>query len=76
MHCLRSKILMTTRLRLVPYATQIDKVAAQWDDLRTGYFTEAVRESAIRKAYLRPVMVVADAGAGTGYMSAGLAPRV
>src|SRR5688572_22826378 len=53
-----------------------EKVAGQWDNLRTGYFTEAVREAAIRKAYLHPEMTVADIGAGTGFMSAGLAPLV
>ena len=44
--------------------------------LRSGYFTEAVREAAIARAYLHPEMVVADVGAGTGFMSAGLAPLV
>ena len=53
-----------------------DRVADHWDSLRAGYFTQAVREAAIRKAYLRPGMVVADVGAGTGFMSAGLAPLV
>jgi arsenite methyltransferase len=53
-----------------------EKVAGQWDAIRSGYFTEAVREAAIRKAYLRPEMVVGDVGAGTGYMAAGLAPLV
>ena len=52
------------------------KVAKDWDAIRSSYFTEAVREAAIRKAYLRPEMVVADIGAGTGYMTAGLAPLV
>lgn len=52
------------------------KVAKDWDTIRSGYFTEAVREAAIRKAYLRPEMIVADIGAGTGYMTAGLAPLV
>ena len=56
--------------------TYFEQVAEQWDTLRTGYFTEAVRESAIAKAYLRPEMVVADVGAGTGFMAAGLAPLV
>jgi arsenite methyltransferase len=51
-------------------------VADQWDTIRTGYFGEAVRETAISKAYLRPEMVVADVGAGTGFVSAGLAPLV
>ncbi len=50
--------------------------AGQWDEIRSGYFTEALREAAIAKAYLRPEMVVADIGAGTGFVSAGLAPRV
>src|SRR5512136_588216 len=53
-----------------------ERVAEEWDTLRSGYFTEAVRESALAKAYLRPEMVVADVGAGTGFMAAGLAPLV
>lgn len=53
-----------------------EKVAGQWDEIRSGYFTEAVREVALSKAYLRPEMVVADVGAGTGFMAAGLAPLV
>ncbi len=53
-----------------------EKVAGAWDDIRAGYFTGAVRQAAINKAYLRPEMVVADVGAGTGFMSAGLAPLV
>jgi arsenite methyltransferase len=53
-----------------------EKVAGQWDAIRSGYFTEAVREAAIRMAYLRPEMAVADVGAGTGYVAAGLAPLV
>ncbi len=64
---------MTTINSSVPY---FEKVANQWDDLRTGYFSEAVRDSAIAKAYLHPEMTVADVGAGTGFVSAGLAPLV
>jgi ubiquinone/menaquinone biosynthesis C-methylase UbiE len=52
------------------------QVAGQWDNLRTGYFSEGVREDAIKKAYLRREMIVADVGAGTGFMTAGLAPNV
>jgi ubiquinone/menaquinone biosynthesis C-methylase UbiE len=64
---------MTTTNPSAPY---FEKVADQWDNLRTGYFTEAVRETAIAKAYLHPGMIVADVGAGTGFVSAGLAALV
>ncbi|HEY3344853.1 MAG TPA: hypothetical protein VGJ97_07990, partial [Anaerolineaceae bacterium] len=52
------------------------RVAGQWDTLRSGYFRDGVREAAITKAYLRPEMVVADVGAGTGFLAAALAPLV
>ena len=57
-------------------AEYFDQVAGQWDSIRAGYFTEAVREAAFAKAYLRPEMLVADVGAGTGFMAAGLAQLV
>jgi ubiquinone/menaquinone biosynthesis C-methylase UbiE len=53
-----------------------DTVADQWDQMRAGYFGESVREVAIAKANLRPDMVVADVGTGTGYVATGLAPLV
>ena len=59
-----------------PSGDYFEKVADQWDDLQSGYFTEAVREAAIAKAYLHPEMTVADIGAGTGFVTAGLAPLV
>ena len=59
-----------------PSSSYFEKVAPEWDNLRAGYFTEAVREAAIRKAYLHPGMTVADVGTGTGFMAAGLAPLV
>lgn len=59
-----------------PSADYFGKVAGEWDKLRTGYFTEAVREEAIQKAYLHPDMTVADVGAGTGFIAVGLAPLV
>ncbi len=57
-------------------AKYFQQVSGQWDSIRAGYFSESVRQAAIRKAYLRPEMVVADVGAGTGFMSTGLAPLV
>ena len=59
-----------------PSADYFERVAPQWDELRSGYFTEAVRDAAIAKAYLHPHMIAADIGAGTGFISAGLAPLV
>ena len=56
-----------------PSSSYFKKVAPEWDKLRAGYFTEAVRESAIRKAYLHPDMTVADVGSGTGFIASGLA---
>jgi arsenite methyltransferase len=52
------------------------QVAGSWDQISAAYFGTAVREAAIAKAYLRPEMIVADIGAGTGFVSAGLAPLV
>ena len=57
-------------------AEYFERVAGEWDSLRTGYFGAAVRDAAIAWAYLRPEMVVADVGSGTGFMAAGIAPLV
>lgn len=50
-------------------------VASQWDEIRAGYFTEEMRDSAIEKAHLPGNAVVADIGTGTGFLAEGLAPR-
>ena len=57
-------------------AGYFEKMAGEWDRLRAGYFQEDLREAALARAYLRPEMVVADVGSGTGFMAAGLAPLV
>jgi arsenite methyltransferase len=59
-----------------PSASYFEEVANQWDTLRSSYFTEEVRSAALAKAHLHPAMVVGDVGAGTGFMTAGLAPLV
>jgi ubiquinone/menaquinone biosynthesis C-methylase UbiE len=59
-----------------PSRLYFEQNADQWDKLRSGYFSEAVREAAIRKAYLHPEMVAADIGAGTGFMAQGFATQV
>lgn len=48
------------------------EVAGQWDDLRRGYFSESVREKAIALVHPRAGMLVADVGAGTGFLSEAL----
>jgi ubiquinone/menaquinone biosynthesis C-methylase UbiE len=53
-----------------------EKVAGDWDEISAGYFGVSVRDAAIAKSYLRPEMAVADVGAGTGFVAAGLAPLV
>lgn len=51
------------------------EVAEQWDEIRSGYFTEHMRDAAIAKANLPPHAIVADVGTGTGFVAAGLASR-
>lgn len=49
-------------------------VATQWDELRSGFFTEAMRDDAIARATLPPGAIVADVGTGTGFVLQGLLP--
>lgn len=50
-------------------------VAEQWDEIRSDYFTEHMRDAAIDKAQLPPLAVVADVGTGTGFVARGLVER-
>lgn len=52
------------------------QVAGSWDQISSGYFGKAVRDAAIAKAYLRPEMIAAVVGTGTGFVAAGLVPLV
>ncbi len=52
------------------------RVAEDWDEIRSGYFTEEMRDAAIGLAHLTPDAVVADVGTGTGFVIQGLAPHV
>lgn len=49
-----------------------DKIARQWDQIRDGFFSEAVREKALAVAGVQRGMVAADLGAGTGFITEGL----
>lgn len=55
--------------------TYFASVAGQWDEIRSGYFTEHMRDAAIAKANLVENAAVADVGTGTGFVAAGLAPK-
>lgn len=48
------------------------EVADEWDRLRSGFFTEEMRDAAIDRAQVPPNAVVADVGTGTGFVLAGL----
>lgn len=48
-------------------------VAEEWDEIRSGFFTEAMRDAAIERAGLPELAIVADVGTGTGFVLQGLA---
>ena len=49
-----------------------DEVASQWEEMRSGFFSEAVREKAISLARVESGKVAADIGAGSGFVTEGL----
>ena len=52
------------------------RIAEDWDEIRSGYFTKAMRDAAIELAHLSPNDIVADVGTGTGFVIEGLASQV
>lgn len=52
-----------------------DDVADQWDTMRKGFFSEAVREKAYSMAGVEKGKVAADIGAGTGFITEGLVQK-
>jgi len=52
-----------------------DSLGSDWDRLREGYFPEAVRERALESAFVDPGRLAVDVGAGTGFLTSGLAAR-
>lgn len=49
-----------------------ETVAEQWDDLRAGFFPQAVREKALAAAGAQAGRTAADIGAGTGFVTQAL----
>jgi len=52
-----------------------DKVARQWDRMREGFYSEAVRKKAFDIAGVQSDKLAADIGAGTGFITEGLIKR-
>lgn len=48
------------------------EVAEQWDNMRTRFFSESLREKALTLTNVLPGNTAADIGAGTGFMTEGL----
>jgi len=49
-----------------------DQVAQKWDQMREGFFSEAVREKAFSVAAIQAGKIAADIGAGSGFITEGL----
>ena len=49
-----------------------DSIASQWDSLSKEFYTEAVRERIYAMISPQPGTMIADLGAGTGFLSEGL----
>lgn len=50
-----------------------ENVATNWDEMRSGFFPVSVRERAIEEIETTPGTKIADVGAGTGFITEGLA---
>ena len=53
-----------------------ERVAGDWDAMRLAYYDERVIEKMAEVARLGEASEVADVGTGTGFVAAGIAPRV
>jgi len=52
-----------------------DDIALRWDEMRRGFFSEAIREKAFSLAGVQPGELAADIGAGSGFITEGLIQR-
>lgn len=52
-----------------------DQVAGEWDSMRQGFFSEAVRERAMEVTGVKTGALAADIGAGTGFLTEGLVAK-
>ena len=55
--------------------TYFDDVASRWDEMRSGFYSEGVRDAALAAAKAAPGMTAADIGGGTGFITEALVAR-
>ena len=53
-----------------------ERVASDWDAMRLAYYDERVIEKMVEVSGVDETSEVADVGTGTGFVAAGIAPRV
>jgi ubiquinone/menaquinone biosynthesis C-methylase UbiE len=53
-----------------------EDVASEWDSMRLAWYDERVIEELAQRAHVKRSSTVLDVGTGTGFVAAGLAPRV
>jgi ubiquinone/menaquinone biosynthesis C-methylase UbiE len=53
-----------------------ESVASEWDSMRLAWYDERVIEELADRVHAEHSMTVLDVGAGTGFVTAGMAPRV
>ena len=63
-------------MRAVDVRAFFERVAKDWDDIRLDYYDERVIEKLAEVSRVGAGVTVADVGTGTGFVAAGLAPRV
>lgn len=52
------------------------QLAGEWDAMRLAWYDERVIEELAERVHAEPTTTVLDVGTGTGFVAAGLAPRV
>ncbi|MGD0056686.1 MAG: class I SAM-dependent methyltransferase [Methanomassiliicoccales archaeon] len=52
-----------------------DKVVNQWDEMRSGFFSEPLREQVLDIARVESGMIAVDVGVGSGFITEGLLGR-
>jgi ubiquinone/menaquinone biosynthesis C-methylase UbiE len=65
-----------TRVDAAAVRSFFEEVAGDWDEMRLDFYDERVIEQLAEQTRVDEASAVADVGTGTGFVAAGLAPRV